>query len=102
MVNLNKLIFSLSWLLGRNALRIGSQIDHEQFVLTTTPQPKSIAIIGAGSSGLSSLKTFIDVSESTGQNWEIVVFERREDVGGIWYVFCANVNRTECTLTDFL
>ena len=45
---------------------------------------KSIAIIGAGSAGLATLKTLLDVPEHN--SWDIVLFERREDVGGIWQV----------------
>src|SRR5882762_8137320 len=46
---------------------------------------KRIAIVGAGSSGLSTLRTFVaDLPEETRQGWQIVIFEKRNDIGGIW------------------
>ena len=85
---MHQLIFSLSWIWGQTNLQKNPRIDNEQLKSTVTnahTKQKSIAIIGAGSSGLSSLKTFLDVAESASQNWELVVFEKREDVGGVWY-----------------
>lgn len=46
--------------------------------------PKSIAIIGAGSAGLAMLKTVVDLPASSSENWEVVLYEERESVGGIW------------------
>ena len=46
---------------------------------------KRIAIVGAGASGISTLKAFITgLPEETRQGWEIVLFEKRDDIGGIW------------------
>ena len=45
---------------------------------------KSIAIIGAGTAGLSTLKTILDIPEETRADWNIVIFEKRWDVGGAW------------------
>ncbi|KAF7985262.1 hypothetical protein HWV62_6391 [Athelia sp. TMB] len=45
---------------------------------------KSVAIIGAGSAGLAALKTFLDLPRETRGDWDIVLFEQRRDVGGIW------------------
>lgn len=45
---------------------------------------KSIAIVGAGSAGLAMMKTLLDQPEHN--LWHIVVFEERENVGGIWWV----------------
>ena len=84
MVNVHQLILSLPWIWGQTHLQDDHRIDNVQSQSTDAVQ-KSIAIIGAGSSGLSSLKTFLDVAESKEQDWELVVFERREDVGGVWY-----------------
>jgi cation diffusion facilitator CzcD-associated flavoprotein CzcO len=58
-------------------------------VFTTTcrnmvNERKSIAIVGAGSGGLAMMKTLLDTPEHT--SWHIVVFEERENVGGIWWV----------------
>jgi cation diffusion facilitator CzcD-associated flavoprotein CzcO len=45
---------------------------------------KSVAIIGAGTSGLAALKAILDLPVETRQFWSVVVFEQRRDVGGIW------------------
>ena len=50
-------------------------------------EPKSIAIVGAGSAGLAMLKTLLDIPEYN--SWNIVLFEERENVGGIWWVSIA-------------
>ncbi|KAJ3514233.1 hypothetical protein NLJ89_g2488 [Agrocybe chaxingu] len=49
-----------------------------------TASPKSVAIIGAGSGGLAMLKALLDLPLSLREGWEIVLYEEREDVGGIW------------------
>ena len=52
-----------------------------------TEQVKRVAIIGGGTSGLAALKTFLyDIPKPDGQRWEIELFERRDDLGGIWSV----------------
>ena len=43
---------------------------------------KSIAIVGAGSSGMAMLKTLLDMPEHN--SWNIILFEERENIGGIW------------------
>jgi cation diffusion facilitator CzcD-associated flavoprotein CzcO len=74
MVNARQIVFSLlGWLLQFPDL--SSNAVHEQ---------KSIAIVGAGSAGLAMLKTLLDIPEYN--SWNIVLFEERENVGGIWYV----------------
>ena len=86
-MNVHQLIFSLPWIWGQTNLQDDRRVDNVQSQSTSNDAiRKSIAIVGAGSSGLSSLKTFLDVAESKEQDWELVVFERREDVGGIWYI----------------
>ncbi|PCH41963.1 dimethylaniline monooxygenase [Wolfiporia cocos MD-104 SS10] len=45
---------------------------------------KSIAIIGGGSAGLGMLKAALDLPESIREDWEVVLYERRRDIGGIW------------------
>ncbi|KAF8078717.1 hypothetical protein FPV67DRAFT_74416 [Lyophyllum atratum] len=45
---------------------------------------KSIAIVGAGSARLATLKTLFDLPESTRSSLEVVLFERRHNLGGIW------------------
>lgn len=50
--------------------------------MTTVHERKSIAIVGAGSAGLAMLKTLLDMPERN--SWNIVLFEERENIGGIW------------------
>ncbi|KAI0031614.1 hypothetical protein K488DRAFT_38651, partial [Vararia minispora EC-137] len=46
---------------------------------------KRIAIVGAGTAGIVTLKTLlVDIPEDLRRGWEVVVFEQREGVGGIW------------------
>ncbi|KAI6149282.1 hypothetical protein BKA82DRAFT_4353296 [Pisolithus tinctorius] len=45
---------------------------------------KSVAIVGAGSAGLAMLQTLLDLPVETRTNWDIVLYERRRDVGGVW------------------
>ena len=77
MVNAWQIIFSLlGWLL--QLPDFSTNVVHEQ---------KTIAIIGAGSAGLAMLKTLLDIPEHN--LWNIVLFEERENVGGIWWVSTA-------------
>ncbi|KAF9219775.1 dimethylaniline monooxygenase [Gyrodon lividus] len=46
--------------------------------------PKSVAIVGAGSAGLAMLKALVDFPNDSFTDWEIVLYEQRKDVGGIW------------------
>lgn len=60
----------------------------------TDPQPrftdhtdqKTICIIGAGPAGLAALQTVLDSEQYKSGKWLPVVFESRDDIGGIWYV----------------
>jgi hypothetical protein len=57
--------------------------------------PKRIAIVGGGTSGLSTLKTLlVDIPENLRRGWEVELFEQREDVGGVWYV----ASHSQCVL----
>ncbi|GJJ08110.1 hypothetical protein Clacol_002318 [Clathrus columnatus] len=49
------------------------------------PVNKSIAIVGAGSAGLAMLKTLTELPDETKRSLNFVLFEEREDVGGIWF-----------------
>ncbi|KAI0091516.1 hypothetical protein BDY19DRAFT_991213 [Irpex rosettiformis] len=58
---------------------------------TSTPHPapqpnitKSIAIVGGGSAGLAILKTLLDLPEEVRSTWNIVLYEQRHDIGGVW------------------
>lgn len=45
---------------------------------------KRIAIVGGGTAAL---KTFIyDIPNAQNEEWEIVLYEQRERVGGVWFV----------------
>jgi hypothetical protein len=51
------------------------------------PTRKRIAIVGGGSGGLAALKTFVhDIPKTPNEEWEIILFEQRRNVGGVWYV----------------
>ena len=47
----------------------------------------SVCIIGAGASGLVSLKVFLEREEL----WDPIAFEEREAIGGIWWVTADSV-----------
>ena len=98
MVNVRKLIYALPWLQVAPQTYL-SDTQSAQSILGFTGDPgrieetkqkayprvsKSIAVIGAGSGGLSAIKTFLDVADTVQQTWDIVVFEQRRDVGGVW------------------
>ncbi|KAI0050813.1 FAD/NAD(P)-binding domain-containing protein [Auriscalpium vulgare] len=56
-----------------------------QAPLGVSAPSKRIAIVGAGTGGVGALKALIgDLPEEARQGWEIVLFEQRRDVGGIW------------------
>jgi cation diffusion facilitator CzcD-associated flavoprotein CzcO len=55
--------------------------------VSSTPDgpDKRIAIVGGGTGGIVMLKTLIhDLPNDVTRTWEIVLFEQRDDVGGIW------------------
>ncbi|KZV85022.1 FAD/NAD(P)-binding domain-containing protein [Exidia glandulosa HHB12029] len=45
---------------------------------------KRIAVVGTGSGGLATLKALVELPMEMRQGWEIVAFEKREDIGGVW------------------
>lgn len=46
---------------------------------------KSVAVVGAGSAGLAMLRALVDLQEELHDTLDIVLYEQRRDVGGIWY-----------------
>lgn len=58
----------------------------ESSISSTAHVPdKRIAIIGGGTSGIAMLKTLVnDLPKDITRTWKIVLFEQRDDVGGIW------------------
>jgi cation diffusion facilitator CzcD-associated flavoprotein CzcO len=73
MVNIQQFIFSLF------VSRLPIQDSH-----VDSHNAKSILIVGAGSAGLAMLKTLLDLPDETRGGWDIVLYEQRRDVGGIW------------------
>lgn len=65
--------------------------DNDHPLITCSPTPeredaqiKRICIIGAGAAGLAALKIIIDTRQYKAGLWKPVVFEARDNVGGIW------------------
>ncbi len=59
-------------------------LELEECTSCRESSPKSIAIVGAGSAGLASLKTLLDLPAEVRQKWDIVLYEQRRDIGGVW------------------
>lgn len=80
---LSLLSLSLPWTqrpqLSNDAVQTAVSVPHSQADIT-----KSVAIVGAGSAGLSILKALLDLPEEERSTWEIVLYEQRRDVGGVW------------------
>jgi cation diffusion facilitator CzcD-associated flavoprotein CzcO len=50
----------------------------------TNTRKKTTAIIGAGPAGLCALKSVLEREDYKNGEWEVTVFEAREDVCGVW------------------
>lgn len=61
-----------------------AQYNSQQEVFSNAQSSKSIAIVGAGSAGLAILKTLLDLPYEVRQEWDIVLYEQRRQVGGVW------------------
>jgi len=46
---------------------------------------RRVCIIGAGASGLATLKVLAETRQVQSGQWSMVTFEERDNVGGIWY-----------------
>ena len=46
---------------------------------------KRVCIIGAGATGLATLKVLSERHQGQPGRWSLVAFEERDKVGGIWY-----------------
>lgn len=58
-----------------------------------------IGIIGVGAAGLAAIKALKDTDYVRTGIWEIVAFEERDDVGGIWYVISqVFINNNDVTI----
>ncbi|KAH9487022.1 Flavin-containing monooxygenase FMO GS-OX3 [Psilocybe cubensis] len=76
MVNIQRLLFSFL----SSTLPSQVPLHYEQEAVSR----KSVAIVGAGSAGLAMLKTFTELDTFVNNSWEVVLFEEREHVGGVW------------------
>ncbi|KAJ7126115.1 FAD/NAD(P)-binding domain-containing protein [Mycena epipterygia] len=47
-------------------------------------QIKTICVIGAGAAGLAALRAILDTPQFKGNFWKPLVFEARDQIGGIW------------------
>jgi len=47
---------------------------------------QTIGIIGAGPAGLAALKVVLESAQFKAGKWDVVAFEARGNVGGVWYV----------------
>ncbi|KZS96325.1 FAD/NAD(P)-binding domain-containing protein [Sistotremastrum niveocremeum HHB9708] len=62
----------------------------------------SICIIGGGAGGLAALKVLKESEEYERGLWDITVYEARDDIGGIWYVFSNSTTTPLTPLYDSL
>ena len=46
--------------------------------------PFRIGVIGCGAAGLSALKVLLEQPEVQTGKWDVVAFEARDDIGGVW------------------
>jgi NADH dehydrogenase FAD-containing subunit len=80
------------WLRMLYASPLYNHVEQSAFNISDTPSAsgyatKRIAIVGAGTAGISTLKVLqVDLPEHLRQDWEVTLFEQRADVGGIWCV----------------
>lgn len=47
--------------------------------------PARIGVVGGGAAGLAVLKILSDTDELKNGDWIVTAFEKRDDIGGIWY-----------------
>lgn len=70
----------------------GFRLDAPSFFPVQTTQigsvgkpSKRIAIVGGGTGGVTALKTLlVDLPEEERSRWEVVLYEQKRDVGGVW------------------
>ena len=55
-------------------------------LVNPTANKQRICVIGAGPTGLAALKIVADAPQFKNGLWEVVAFEAREAIGGLWYV----------------
>lgn len=65
-------------------LSVHEELPQDDTRIISSSTSKSIAIVGGGSAGLAVLKTILDLPLETRAEWEVVLFEQRRNVGGVW------------------
>jgi cation diffusion facilitator CzcD-associated flavoprotein CzcO len=64
---------------------MGSSLSRgDQQVRRPSNAAKRICVIGSGSSGLVAVKVIKETTQYKSGEWDVVAFEARSDVGGIW------------------
>lgn len=48
--------------------------------------PLRIGVVGGGAAGLAVLKILNDTDEIKNGDWIVTAFEKRDNIGGIWYI----------------
>jgi cation diffusion facilitator CzcD-associated flavoprotein CzcO len=71
-------------LLGFSTL--GNESGFQHALKMNNGKKKSIAIIGAGTGGLAVLQAMLNLPLKVRENWEIITYESRRDIGGVWLV----------------
>jgi malic enzyme len=64
----------------------GTHVNTSNNSTNAPPKLKKIIIIGGGAAGLASLQAILETTEHQREEWEVILFEEREDIGGVWYV----------------
>ncbi|KAI0792008.1 FAD/NAD-P-binding domain-containing protein [Abortiporus biennis] len=87
-MRLAQFIFSLlplsTWRDSIHSLDGLSSINDNRIFEPPIQPNKSIAIVGAGSAGLAILKVLLDLPIEVRSGWDIVLYEQRRNVGGLW------------------
>jgi cation diffusion facilitator CzcD-associated flavoprotein CzcO len=65
----------------------GTHVHTSNNSVNAPPKLKKIIIIGGGAAGLASLQAVLATTEHQRGEWEVILFEEREDIGGVWYVY---------------
>lgn len=53
-----------------------------------TPGSLKICVIGGGAAGLAAVKVIKDSDQFQASKWDVVAYESRQHIGGVWYVWC--------------
>lgn len=67
-----------------SSIFIPRDVPFESSVESVSERFKQICVIGAGAAGLAALKVIADMPQYKSGTWNVVAFEARNNVGGIW------------------